>query len=187
MVDLDYSLEIYDEFVGAYVENGTEDSVRNIAPNEAALEVFDEAEIRASWKMKKHEEAIVSLFLKDDTIISIIKRFRILLNMVWHLQRVRQDVSMGIIIMYITKKDHSVMVQWTLTGTYSYDGKNSSCQSANTTYTNYAANTYNVTLSSSRTSGNYAIGECKAVNKKKGREIAKTLYLGISADGKVIK
>ena len=73
-MDLDYSLEIYDEFVEAYVENGTEDSVRNIAPNEAALEVFDEAEIRASWKMKKHEEAIVSSFLKDDTIISIIKK-----------------------------------------------------------------------------------------------------------------
>ncbi len=79
------------------------------------------------------------------------------------------------------KSDNAVMVQWVLTGEFTYDGKTSKCK--NMTYSNKASGTYNVTSNSHYPSQHYAIGNCGAVNKKTGKSYSKVIKFGVTKTG----
>ncbi len=84
------------------------------------------------------------------------------------------------------KSDHATMVQWVLTGVFTYDGKTSKCMQTSMTNSNKDLGTYQVTSSSHYPSRNYAIGNCKAVNKKTGKSYARVIKFGVTKNGTLV-
>ncbi len=79
--------------------------------------------------------------------------------------------------------DGATLVQWVLNGIFAYNGKSSACIGAQVRYYNNAPSQYSVTASSARTSGKYAIGNCKAIKKSNGKVFSNLLKIGISPSG----
>ena len=84
------------------------------------------------------------------------------------------------------KKDNATYVQWVLRGVFEYNGKTSRCKDTSMRCYNNAPGTYQVTSRTSYKSGMYAVGNCRAVNKKTGKAYAKMLRFGVTAAGKVV-
>lgn len=84
------------------------------------------------------------------------------------------------------KSDNATMVQWVLTGVFTYDGKTSKCEQTYMNCYNSATATYNVTSKSHYPSKQYAIGSCKATNKKTGKSYSQILKFGVTKTGKLV-
>ena len=79
------------------------------------------------------------------------------------------------------------MVQWVLRGLFLYNGKTSQCKQTAMSCYNNASNIFNVTSKSHYSSGMYAIGNCRAVQKKTGKTYSQLLRIGVTPTGKVVK
>lgn len=69
VVDLDYALSIYDDFAKAYKEN-EEEAVSSIEINAERIEMFNEAEVNASWATYDHQKVVGSLLDGGDTALA---------------------------------------------------------------------------------------------------------------------
>ena len=85
------------------------------------------------------------------------------------------------------KSDNATMVQWVLRGLFLYNGKTSQCKQTSMNCYNNASNTFTVTSKSHYASGMYAIGNCRAVQKKTGKAYSQLLRIGVTPTGKVVK
>lgn len=85
------------------------------------------------------------------------------------------------------KSDNATMVQWVLRGLFLYNGKTSQCKQTSMNCYNNASNTFTVTSKSHYPSGMYAVGNCKAVEKKGGKLYSHVLRIGVTPTGKVVK
>lgn len=85
------------------------------------------------------------------------------------------------------KSDNATMVQWALKGLFLYNGKTSQCKQTAMSCYNNASNIFTVTSKSHYSSGMYAIGNCKAVQKKTGKIYSHLLKIGVTPAGKVVK
>lgn len=85
------------------------------------------------------------------------------------------------------KSDNATMVQWSLKGLFLYNGKTSQCKQTAMSCYNNASNIFTVTSKSHYSSGMYAIGNCKAVQKKTGKTYSHLLKIGVTPAGKVVK
>ena len=85
------------------------------------------------------------------------------------------------------KSDNATMVQWVLRGLFLYNGKTSQCKQTAMSCYNNASNIFNVTSKSHYSSGMYAIGNCRAVQKKTGKTYSQLLRIGVTPTGKVVK
>lgn len=85
------------------------------------------------------------------------------------------------------KSDNATMVQWALKGLFLYNGKTSQCKQTAMSCYNNASNIFTVTSKSHYSSGMYAIGNCKAVQKKTGKTYSHLLKIGVTPAGKVVK
>lgn len=59
MVDLKYALSIYDEFAEKYVEEAGENE-KIVEDNPAEVEVYEEAEVEASWRNRDHYATVIN-------------------------------------------------------------------------------------------------------------------------------
>lgn len=85
------------------------------------------------------------------------------------------------------KSNNATMVQWVLRGLFLYNGKTSQCKQTSMSYYNNASNIFTVTSKSHYSSGMYAVGNCRAVQKKGGKVYSKALRIGVTPTGKVVK
>lgn len=85
------------------------------------------------------------------------------------------------------KSDNATLVQWVLRGLFLYNGKTSQCKQTSMNCYNNASNTFTVTSKSHYPSGMYAVGNCKAVQKKTGKAYSQLLRIGVTPTGKVVK
>jgi len=85
------------------------------------------------------------------------------------------------------KSDNATMVQWVLRGLFLYNGKTSQCKQTAMSCYNNASNIFTVTSKSHYASGMYAIGNCRAVQKKTGKTYSQLLRIGVTPTGKVVK
>lgn len=85
------------------------------------------------------------------------------------------------------KSDNATMVQWVLRGLFLYNGKTSRCKQTSMNCYNNASNIFTVTSKSHYSSGMYAIGNCRAVQKKSGKVYSQVLRIGVTPTGKVVK
>ena len=76
------------------------------------------------------------------------------------------------------KSDNATMVQWVLRGLFLYNGKTSQCKQTSMSCYNNASNAFTVISKSHYPSGIYAVGNCRAVQKKGEKRIRKFLGLG---------
>ena len=85
------------------------------------------------------------------------------------------------------KSNNATMVKWVLRGLFLYNGKTSQCKETAMDCYNNALNTYSVISKSHYSSGIYAVGSCKAVQKKSGKLYSYVLKFGVTSTGKVVK
>lgn len=85
------------------------------------------------------------------------------------------------------KSDNATMVQWVLRGLFLYNGKTSQCKQTTMNCYNNASNIFTVTSKSHYSSGMYAIGNCRAVQKSTGKTYSQLLRIGVTPTGKVVK
>ncbi len=85
------------------------------------------------------------------------------------------------------KSDNATMVQWVLRGLFLYNGKTSQCKQTSMSCYNNASNAFTVISKSHYPSGIYAVGDCKAVQKKGGKLYSRILRLGVTSTGKVVR
>lgn len=76
------------------------------------------------------------------------------------------------------KSDNATMVQWVLRGLFLYNGKTSQCKQTSMNCYNNASNIITVTSKSHYRSGMYAVGNCRAVQKKTEKCIRRFSGLG---------
>ena len=79
------------------------------------------------------------------------------------------------------------MVQWVLRGLFLYNGKTSQCKQTSMSCYNNASNAFTVISKSHYPSGIYAVGNCRAVQKKGGKVYSQVLRIGVTPAGKVVK
>ena len=79
------------------------------------------------------------------------------------------------------------MVQWVLRGLFLYNGKTSQCKQTSMSCYNNASNAFTVISKSHYPSGIYAVGNCRAVQKKEGKVYSQVLRIGVTPAGKVVK
>lgn len=82
--------------------------------------------------------------------------------------------------------DNETMVQWRLTGVFTYNGTTSTCEQATMTCNNYQPSIYTVTAKTGYASGCYAIGNCGAKNIETGKVFSHTIKFGVNQDGENI-
>ena len=85
------------------------------------------------------------------------------------------------------KSDNATMVQWVLRGLFLYNGKTSQCKQTSMSCYNNASNAFTVISKSHYPSGIYAVGNCRAVQKKGGKVYSQVLRIGVTPAGKVVK
>lgn len=82
--------------------------------------------------------------------------------------------------------DNVTMVEWVLTGIFTYNGSTSKCESANNVVYNYSGSVYTVITASEDESGCYAVGNCGAINNETGKTYSHTIKFGVDPDGNII-
>ena len=85
------------------------------------------------------------------------------------------------------KSDNATMVQWVLRGLFLYNGKTSQCKQTSMSCYNNASNAFTVISKSHYPSGIYAVGNCRAVQKKGGKVYSQVIRIGVTPAGKVVK
>ena len=85
------------------------------------------------------------------------------------------------------KSNNETVVQWVLRGIFEHNGKTSRCKYAKMSCHNSSPGTYRVTSKTGQPSGIYAVGYCRAVNKKTGKVFSQMIKFGVTPTGKIIK
>lgn len=85
------------------------------------------------------------------------------------------------------KSNNATVVQWVLRGIFEHNGKTSRCKYAKMSCHNSSPGTYRVTSKTGQPSGIYAVGYCRAVNKKTGKVFSQMIKFGVTPTGEIIK